>query len=274
MTHLFRLTLLSLIFFFISGCTKTEEPQIQWEKQYSTVEEFSAALDSIQVISETLNIMAYKDTLENGYPDTLGESFPLVNFIDEIKMEIEADSLASAVHDVFHFDGTPFSLISYLMKANLAKKISVQEMVDAVGLIPLPPIQVADFTSPQNGAPVNPPQAHDCWAKMKIRVTWVYYPACGNRRDTMDVYAANNILTDRETGTLYRFTSEIEHCGCGGTTTCTLNAPPGAAYGFSEHGDWATLFSQTSGTYEISFTYTCSCGCGTVVTEIFTINFR
>lgn len=275
MTYLFRLILLSLFFFLLSGCTKKEEPRIQWENVYSTIEEFSMALDSIQIISEELNIIAYPDTLENGYPDTTGENYPLANFIDEIKVKIENDSLESAVYDVFHFDGTPNSLISFLMKANLIQKISAQQMVNAVGLLPVPPVAVANFVPPQNGAPLNPPPpAHGCFAKMKIRATWAYYPRCGNRRDTMDVYAANNTLTNRETGTLYRFTSETEHCGCGGTTTCTLDAPRGASYGFSNHGGWATLFSESAGTYKITFTYTCSCGCGTVVTEVFTINFR
>ena len=72
-------------------------------------------------------ISAYADTLDDEYPDPEGNKFPLIDFVNDISAKVAGGELESAVEDIYHFDDSPFSLISYLMKANMVGSISAAD---------------------------------------------------------------------------------------------------------------------------------------------------
>ena len=111
---------------------------------FSTIPEFQQGIAKVVNLSGEYNIIAYLDTMQNGYPDRNGRKVPLVNFGTGIlqKLHGNTEQLASGVYDVFHFDGATFSLISFIRKAQMMGDISAQTMITIIAFIPLPPIPV------------------------------------------------------------------------------------------------------------------------------------
>jgi hypothetical protein len=249
----------------------------QGKPRYSTLEEFHAGLEKAAGMIQAENVVAYLDTLRNGYPNLRGRTVPLVKVVNLILDKLNRGEVEAAVHDVYHFDGATFSLISFLMKAQMAKNISAKTLTEIIAAIPLPPIPVAAFQPPVMPAPMpEPVLICACKPKVKILVTWTYEPPCGNYKRTTSGYAARNTLTGMPRGTMFRFDAEVEACGCGGSWTSSVTAPAGASYGYgsSPGGDSVTLISNSSGTFTVTFTYTCGCGCGAKDAATFTISFR
>lgn len=242
---------------------------------YSTVKEFREKLKIVAVIIKENKIVAYADTLDDGYPDPKGKTFPLIDFVNTIIEKIDKGDLDSAVHDVYHFDDSPFSLISYLMKANMVGSIMAQKLTDITVLVPLPPIIVEVFSPPHVPVinPVKPPPC-PCKPKIKIKITWTYRPECGNYTRKFSGYAANNTLTNRRKGELYRFDAEVEGCSFGSDVVSDVTTTA-ASYGYSKGpgGKTITLLSESSATFKITFTYKCGCGCDRSASESFNIIF-
>lgn len=243
--------------------------------RYSTIAEFRQGIQQVVNAIISNRIDAYLDTLPNGYPNVTGRRVPLSNFGYAIleKLGGSQHQIESAVYDIFHFDEATFSLISYLMKAQMAGNISYQTLVNIIALIPLPPVPVAGFAPPV--AIVAPPVAGDCCKDnvcnpdIKIRVTWAFKPPCGNYEKKTTGYAANNILTKMSGSKIYRFDAEITGCPCPGVLTSTVTAPAGASYGTGTGKDGSvTLFPVSGGTYTVTFTYKV---CDKVVTKTFTL---
>jgi hypothetical protein len=220
------------------------------------------------------NVYAYLDTLPSGYPDVEGRKTPLADLGGTILEKLSSSNeFEAGVYDIFHFDGQSFSLISYLMKAEMAENISPQTLIDLVGDIPLPPIPQDNFDAPLVVAtPDTVANCCDsCRPSIRIRVTWTYKAPCGNYEDTTKGYAANNTLTHMSGGKIYRFDPEVRGCACpGGKWTYQVDAPDGASYGVSSgsSSNGVNLFPQSSGTYKITFTYTV---CDKTVTKTFTL---
>ncbi len=284
MKHLhFKSAIVGVIFFlFSTSCKKIEEiikhRTIQMKPVYSTVSEFKLNLALVVNQIRSNRIYAYLDTLPNGKPDIYGRKQPLEYFGFDIleKLEGNEQQVRNAVYDVFHFDGATFSLISYIMKAQMVGDISAQTMVNILSQIPLPPIAVVGFKAPE--APVIPivvkdDCCDDCNPSIKILVTWTYKAPCGNYEGTTSGYAANNTLTNMSGGKAYRFDAEISGCDCpGGVLTSTVTAPAGAAYATGPTaGGGVMVFPQSSGTYTITFTYKI---CGKTVTKTFTLSVK
>lgn len=279
----FKTTFLGVIFFlFSASCKKIEElnkqSTIQLKPVYSTITQFKQGI--ALVINQIRNnrMDAYLDTLPNGKPDIYGRKQPLEHFGYEIleKLGGNEQQVRSAVYDVFHFDGATFSLVSYIMKAQMAGDISAQTMVNILSQIPLPPIAVVGFKAPK--APVIPIEikddcCDDCNPVIKILVTWAYKAPCGNYEGSTSGYAANNTLTNMSGGKAYRFDAEISGCNCpGGVLTSTVTAPAGAAYATGPTaGGGVMVFPQSSGTYTITFTYKI---CGKTVSKTFTLSVK
>ncbi len=243
---------------------------------YSTVEEFREKLEIIVGIIKKNKILAYADTLEDGYPDPKGKTFPLIDFINTIIEKIDNNELDSAVNDIYHFDDSPFSLISYLMKANMVGSISAQKLTEIAVLIPLPPIIVESFSPPLVPVvnPVIPPPPCPCKPKIKIKVTWTYRPACGNYTRKTSGYAANNTLTNMRRGALYRVDAEVEGCSFGSNVVSDVTTTASSiGYSKGSGGKTITLISESSGSIKITFTYKCGCGCSLGDSETFNISF-
>ncbi len=280
---LFKSALLAVFFILFSvSCKKNEgikkEYVIQMKPVYSSVSEFKQGI--VLVINQLRNnhIYAYSDTLPNGKPDVYGRRQPLEYFGYQIleKLDGGEQQLKSAVYDVFHFDGATFSLISFIMKAQMVGDISAQTMINILSQIPLPPFAVVGFQAPE--APVIPIAVVDdccdhCNPSIKILVTWTYKAPCGNYEKETSGYAAGNTLTNMSGGKAYRFDAEITGCDCpGGVLTSTVTTPAGASYATGPTANGGVmLFPQSSGTYTVTFTYKV---CGKTVTKTFTLSIK
>ncbi len=277
-----KLTLLSsiLLCIVLVSCRKDNKfQQVQYTEnmkpRYSTIEEFRQGIAEVVNQIQQLQVIAYLDTLQSGYPDIQRRKVPLANFGSNIlqKLQGNPEQVVSAVYDVFHFDGATFSLISYLMKARMAGDISAQILATIAAKIPLPPIPVAGFTPPTI---IDTPKIigdcctdNVCNPKIDILVTNTYKAPCGNYEKEYTGYAANNTLTNISGGKMYRFDVVISGCPCPGTLTSTVTAPAGASYGTGTGKDSSvTVLPVSAGTYTITFTYTV---CGKTVTKTFTL---
>ena len=285
MKKLLQLSFLSLLLLgtVIMSCRKenTVIAPPDWtvmKSRYSTISEFQQGIaQAINLIGQ-YNIMAYLDTLQNGYPNVQGRKTPLVNLGSQIIEKLHGDQqqVQLAVYDIFHFDGATFSLISYIRKAQMAGNISAQTMVNILALIPIPPISVADFTPPTEMLVLNLTSTtgdcckdNICNPKIDILVTWVHVAPCGNFAKGKSGYAAGNKFTGMPTGQSYRFTPVISGCPCPGTLTHTVTTPAGASYGEATGKDGSVdVLPVTPGTYTITFSYTV---CGNTITKTFSL---
>jgi hypothetical protein len=271
---------LVLMIFSLVSCQKQNPKEngqlpLNAKPRYSTMPEFRQGIADVVNLIGQYQVTAYLDTLQNGYPNKSGRKVPLQNFGYSIleKLNGNTEQVASAVYDVFHFDEATFSLISYLMKAQMVGDISAQTLVTIAAKIPLPPIPVVGF---------NPPTIIDtpkiigncctdniCNPKIDILVTTTYKAPCGNYEKKYSGYAANNTLTNMSGGKMYRFDAVISGCPCPGVLTSTVTAPAGASYGAGKGKDGSvTVLPVSGGTYTITFTYTV---CGITVTKTFTL---
>jgi hypothetical protein len=264
----------SLLFLFISGiffisCRKScfllnDKGQITLVPRYSSVDEFRQGMQKVVSLIQQYQVIAYLDTLPNGWPNVNGRKVSLAQFGSLILEKLQGGQVESAVNDVFHFDGSTFSLISYLKKAEMVNNISTQVLILIISEIPLPPVAMANFDPPLKIA-VN--AVNCCDPDFTIRVTWVYKPACGNFEKKMTGFKD---VKNGDKGTIYRLDPELTNCDCGGTWTYTVNAPANAQYvsSINKFGN-VTLTPVTAGTYTVTITYTCPCGA--VVTKSITI---
>ena len=283
MKKLFQLNLLSLLLLGIVMVSCQKENNVpkppSWEvvqPHYSTLVEFrQGILQAINLMGQ-YQVIAYQDTLQNGYPNKNGRKVPLVNFGSAIleKLQGNQQQIASGVYDVFHFDEATFSLISYIRKAQMVGDISAQTMIDIIATIPLPPIPVAGFTPPVEMVALDLPSPDCCRDNIcnpiiNILVTWVHVAPCGNFAKGKSGYAAGDKFTGMPTGQSYRFSAEISGCPCPGTLTHSITTPPGASYGVATGKDGSVdILPVTPGTYTITFSYTV---CGTTVTKTFSL---
>ena len=245
---------------------------------FSTIPEFQQGIAKVVNLSGEYNIIAYLDTMQNGYPDRNGRKVPLVNFGTSIlqKLHGNTEQLASGVYDVFHFDGATFSLISFIRKAQMMGDISAQTMITIIAFIPLPPIPVADFTPPTEMVALDLSTGDCCKDKVcnpviSINVTWVHVAPCGNYDKSKSGGNKKNELIDMPTGQSYRFDAQISGCPCPGTMTCTITDADGGKSAKSEKGNTAEVFPITAGTYTITFTYIV---CGKPYTATFTLKTK
>ncbi len=243
---------------------------------FSSAAEFTQGISRVANLVEANRIIAYRDTTRDGKPDIQGRREPLIQDVLHILELLQSGQVNTAVHNVFHFDGATFSLISYLMKARMTGNISAKTLTDILAQIPLPPVAMIGFTPP---IVIEPVPVHDCKLcvckpKVKIRATLVYVPDCGNYKRETTGYIVNNTLTGMSSGVYYRFVPEVEGCGCGGTWTYTIEAPAGANYASSysgNPGNGVSFQGLSGGTYKITFTYTCGCCCGASDSETISI---
>lgn len=258
-------------------CTPSggEQQAAKVKPVYSTITDFRQGIANVVSLIHSHQVFAYLDTLPNGYPDVKGRRAPLEQFGYAIleKLQGNQQQIKSAVYDVFHFDETTFSLISYLMKAQMAGDISAQTLVDIISDIPLPPVAMDGFDPPV--VQVAPDTVEDnccdhCNPALKILVTWAYKTPCGNREKKTSGYAAGNTLTHMSGGKIYRFDAEVTGCDCpGATIISSVEAPAGASYGTgAPSAGSVTLFPVTPGVYTITFTYT---NCDKKITKTFTL---
>ena len=248
------------------------------QPRYSTMIDFQQGIAQANNLIGQYNIIAYLDTLPNGYPNRNGNKMPLVNFGSLIieKLHGNSQQVQSAVYDVFHFDGATFSLISYIRKAQMMGDITAQVMVNIISLIPIPPIPVANFIPPVEMVALDLSSTtgdcckdNICDPKINILVTWVHVAPCGNFAKGKSGYAAGNKFTGMPTGQSYRFSAEITGCPCPGSLTHTITTPAGASYGVATGKDGSVdILPATPGTYTITFSYTV---CGTTVTKTFSL---
>jgi hypothetical protein len=240
---------------------------------YTPFNDFTGGMEKVVTDIKVNNVYAFLDTLPNGYPDVEGRKNPLYDFASSIMDELNSSNeIDSGLYDIFHFDGSSFSLISYLMKAQMAENISPQTLISIIDDIPLPPFPVDNYDPPQY---VNSPDTvanccDSCRPDVQIHVSWTFKPACGNYVDTVKGYAANNTLK-QSSGRLYRFTPEVRGCTCpGGVWTYTVEAPDGASYGVTPGSsiNGVNLLPLSSGTYKVTFTYNV---CGKTATKTFTV---
>ncbi|NQV02628.1 MAG: hypothetical protein HQ542_08290 [Bacteroidia bacterium] len=264
---------LILAFVILSGCSKTEEvEEYLMEYRYSTVDELIEALIKIDSLVQVHEVMAFMDTLPNGEPNPYGEVMPLTQFVNYIFGLVEVSDLEEAIYEIYRFNGQPFSLISYLMKAQMVGNITPAVMAQILMHIPLPPIPVPNFIPPLQPIPV--PVCVCDNPKVKIKVTWTYKPACGNRVDTISGYAANNTLNNMSTGLWFRLDAEMKDCKCpGGFTWTNTVSTTSTSYGYSAPpGPSVGLTSYSSGTFVVTFKGVCACN-GKEATATFTITF-
>ena len=282
MKKLLQCTLLSalLLGIVMVSCRKSADIPPPYAEQvkprYTTITDFTQGISQAINLIGQYNIMAYLDTLPNGYPNINGRKMPLVQFGSSIieKLHGNQQQLESGVYDVFHFDGATFSLVSYIRKAQMVGAISAQTMVNILALIPVPPIPVANFQPPVEMVAMNLTTGdcckdNACNPKINILVTWVHVAPCGNFAKGKSGYAVGDKFTGMPSGQSYRFTPEISGCPCPGTLTSSVTTPPGASYGVATGKDGSVdILPVTSGIYTITFTYTV---CGTTVTKTFSL---
>ncbi len=273
MKKLFSFIPILLIIILLGSCsTKDPDDDFLMEYRFSTVGELAAALIKIDSLCQAHEVMAYMDTLPNGLPDTNGEVIPLslrIGYIYELVMN---EQLIEAVYDIYRFDTEPFSLISFLMKAQMAGNISPAVMAQILVHIPLPPIVVPIFVPPLQ--PIPAPVCLCDNPRVKIRVTWAYGPSCGNNSPQTSGYAANNTLSNMKAGTWFRLDAEMHDCKCpGGITWTSTVTTTSTSYGYSAPpGPSVGLTSYSSGTFTVTFKGVCACN-GKEATATFTITF-
>jgi hypothetical protein len=275
-TSTFTLPLL-ILYLFVSclGCDNQPAHEIEMQAQFSSKETFVTALEKINVLVTADSLIAYLDTLPNGDPDAMGNTMLLSTFITSIIEKAVEGDLEGASYDVFHFDGSPFSLISFILKANMLNDISNDRVVDIIKEIPLPLVADSGYQPPL--APVvteiEPPCP--CAPEVKILTTWSYRPKCGNYTKSTSGYAANNTLNGMRRMTLYRFNAEVHGCDEGGTWTNTINCPANFSCR-SIAGDQVTILAAAAGTVTITFTYACTCvhECKRTADATFSLNIR
>ncbi len=247
---------------------------IQYQSRISSINEFKSGINKVLSLLQSYHIVAYLDTLTNGYPNLNGRKVPLSQFVYSILERLNGNQqqIESAIYDVFHFDVATFSLISYIRKAQMAGDISAQTMIDIISEIPLPPFPVTNFNAPEDPVASTATEEDccvDCDPQINIRVTWVHKPPCGNYDKSITGYAVGNKFTHMSGGKSYRFDAEVKGCDCPGAWSVTVTPPAGAqSYGASERGSTAEVFPVSPGTYTITFTYTV---CGKVITKTFTL---
>ena len=261
-----------------SSCKKvtngpTDVPLDKMHPEYINVSAFGVGIQLVKSQSQARNIMAYLDTLPNGFPCITGRKVPLENIANAILQKLENNQVESAVYDVFHFDGATFSLISYIRKAQMVGDISPQQMINLIAAIQLPPIPVVNFDPPKLPNAVaagNCCTENVCNPQIKILVTWAHKAPCGNYDKGSSGYAANNKLSGMPSGQSYRFDAEVYGCPCPGNWTVKVTPPAGAtSYGISENGKRADVLPVSLGVYTITFTYTV---CGQTITKTFTLS--
>ena len=246
--------------------------------RYTLTSEFQQGVSQAVNLIGQNNIMAYLDTLQNGYPDRNGRKQPLIILASTIlqKLHGNAEQIASGVYDVFHFDGATFSLISYIRKSQMMGDITAQTMINIIALIPIPPIPVTGFDPPTEmvALDLSTPTGdcckdNICNPKIDILVTWVHVAPCGNFAKGKSGSAAGNKFTGMPTGQSYRFNAVISGCPCPGVLTHTVTTPAGASYGEASGKDGSVdILPVTPGTYTITFTYTV---CGMTITKTFSL---
>lgn len=261
----------------ITGCKKDdndeEEQQhvVQMINRYCTIEELKAALMQIDSIAYVHQIFAYKDTLPDGMPDTLGAKEPLNEFINFLIYQIEMGQIDSAVAALYRFNGMPFSLFSYLKKAKLAGKINANVLINALAIIPLPPIMVPNFIPPKK--PVVVQQQCKCDPVVKILVSWVHKPPCGNFDKKYQGYAVNNKL-NMSSGNSIRLDAEVHGCDCEGSWTNTIKPIGVTSYGsISKEPNSVDVVAYSTGSFEITFKFTCK-DCGKTASATFIASFN
>jgi hypothetical protein len=252
--------------------TDSSSNTINYEQSYSTLDEFRQAIANIAVQLDNYEVVAYLDTLENGYPDPYGRKEPLSRFAYAIveKLGGNDQQVASAVDDVFHFDGSTFSLISYIMKAHMVNNISRQISDSLINQIPLPPIAVDGFDPPMQPVIPDTPVVNccdHCKPSLDILVTSVYVEPCGNR-STKVVGHAGKGLSGISKGAYYRFDGEIKGCNCpGGKWNNTIQFPNGGVMGSDK--SWIGFTTFQSGDNIITLSYTV---CGITVSKTFVLS--
>ena len=260
----------------ISACKKKQVPHpptYEVQPVYSSLNEFRQGIANVVNQLQANRITAYLDTLPNGYPDIHGRKVPLSQFGYSIleKLGGNQQQIESAVYDVFHFDGATFSLISFIMKAQMVGDISAQTVTAIAALIPNPPFAVVGFQAPVAIVALGGGDCctdNVCNPSIDILVTWAYKPPCGNYEKKISGYAANNKLTHMSSGIMYKFEAEVKGCPCPGTWTSKVDAPAGASYGVSGSGKSVTVLPISSGTYTITFTHKV---CDKEVSKTFTL---
>ena len=169
MKKLFQHTAIGLfcLSFSLIACQKVDtsvsnQHSAGLKPRYSTIEEFRQGMGQVFNQIQQRQIIAYLDTLPDGYPNRNGGKVPLCNFGFSIleKLQGNTEPIASGVYNIFHFDEATFSLISYLMKAQMAGDISEQVVAEIAALIPLPPIPVVGVDPPKKEEP--PKKEGDC----------------------------------------------------------------------------------------------------------------
>lgn len=246
-------------------------------EQYSTQAEFLAALGEIDELLIAHEVVAFLDTLDNGDPAIEGPQMPLSEFVKGIIAQAEAGEWEAAVYDTYRFDGTPFSLISYLMKAEMVGNISTATLMDIINHVPLPPIPVPDFVPPLVPAAAGPPPPIcPCKPEVRIRVTWEYQPKCGNYSKKITGYAAGNTLTGMDRSTVFRLDAEVHGCTGPGTWNQTVDPIPSGVGYAGNGGNKISVIASASATFKVKFTYMCNCveQCGRGDEATFTLSFK
>lgn len=240
---------------------------------YSTLDEFRDGMTKVAAELLSKEVVAYLDTLENGYPDPNGRKEPLSEFVYSIleKLGGNDQQIASGVNDVFHFDGSTFSLISYIMKAQMVNDISVETLNEIIDSIPLPPIPMDGFTPPVQPVAPDTPVVNccdHCNPSMKILTTSVYVAPCGNYSTTASGYVVKNTLTHISRNRHYRFDGEISGCNCpGGKWSNTVEIP--GVGSFSTSTSSISFQTFAGGDYTITLSYTV---CGKTVSKTFALS--
>lgn len=274
MKNLYALLLIFLALVLISGCKNDDEDEeninaiIEYFDLYSTVDEYRAALIKLDSIAFSNGLIAYLDTLPDGMPDTNGNKLPLSDVINHIIFKLEQGEIEMAVDLTYKFDGQPFSLISYLIKARLANHIDNQMLITCLQVIPLPPIAVPSFTPPVQPVPVQ--QACVCNPQVKIKVVWAYKRNCGNREG----YAVGNVLNNLPTGKYFKLIGELKGCNCPGTWTKDVQVIGMNSYSTGgKEPNVVDLWAFSSGTIKVTFKFTCT-SCGKTAEETITLGFN
>jgi hypothetical protein len=249
-------------------------PPITIASTYSTLPDFKQGIAKVSSALQAKNVYAYLDTLPNGYPNPNGRKTPLSTFGYSVLEKLGGNSqqVYSGVNDVFHFDGSTFSLISYIMKAEMVGQISPDTANAIISYIPLPPIPMDGFDPPMEPVIPDTPVYNccdNCHPALDILTTSTYVAPCGNYSTTVSGKVVRDKLTNISKGARYRFDGLLTGCDCpGGVWNNSIELPGG-------HG---TIYSNTSGIGVITFlsgTYTVTLSysvCNKTVTKTLTLD--